>query len=220
MSRVPSLGAVIREWAARAGSVLRVRRSDADLLEELQTHIDMADAEAARTSDSPAHAKRAARIRTGTVAQGLDAMRDQRGLPWLDDVFTDLRIGWRMLAKSPGFVIVAVLTLALGIGANSAMFTVADRLLFQPSPFAHAERLDRIYDVNPKLKLTVNDTTSPSPANFVDWRSQTRSFDDTAAWRTGGSRWQSPEPVGSFLNRCAASMSRLRSSTCSACARR
>jgi predicted permease len=163
--------------------MLRVRRSDADLLEELQAHIELADAEAALTPDSPEKAKRAARVRTGSMAQALDAMRDQRGLPWLDDVFTDLRIGWRMLAKTPGFVIVAVLTLALGIGANTAMFTVADRLLFQPSPFAHAERLYWIYDVNPKLKLTVNDTTSPSPANFVDWRSEARSFDYTAAWR-------------------------------------
>ncbi len=183
MSRVPSLGATIREWAARAGSVLGARRSDADLLEELQTHIDLADAEASQTSDSPGHAKRAARVRTGGMAQALDAMRDQRGLPWMDDLLTDLRIGWRLLARSPGFVIVAVLTLALGIGANTAMFTVADRLLFQPSGFAHAERLYWIYDVNPRLKLTVNDATSPSPANFVDWRSQARSFDDTAAWR-------------------------------------
>jgi len=198
VSRIPSLVAGIREWAARAGSVLGVRRSDADLLEELQAHIDLADAEAARMSDSPGRAKRASRVRTGSMAQALDAMRDQRGLPWMDDFFTDLRIGSRMLAKSPGFVIVAVLTLALGIGATTTMFTVADRLLFQPPLFAHAERLYWIYDVNPTLKITVNDTTSPSPANFVDWRSQARSFDYTAAWRNWWFSVAAPE-AGGFI---------------------
>ena len=95
----------------------------------------------------------------------------------------DLRYAARSLCHSPGFTAVAVLTLALGIGANTAMFTVADALLFRPPPFDHAERLYWIYDVNERLHLTVNDQTPPSPGNFVDWRSQTRSFDYMVAWR-------------------------------------
>jgi hypothetical protein len=81
------------------------------------------------------------------------------------------------------FTTVAVLTLALGIGANAAMFTVADALLLRPPPFDHAERLYWIYDVNERLRLAVNDQTPPSPGNFVDWRSQTRAFDYMVAWR-------------------------------------
>jgi hypothetical protein len=95
----------------------------------------------------------------------------------MDTLRNDLRYAARSLYSSPGFTAVAVLTLALGIGANAAMFTVADALLFRPPPFDHAERLYWVYDVNERLRLTLNDQTPPSPGNFVDWRSQTRSFD-------------------------------------------
>jgi putative ABC transport system permease protein len=101
----------------------------------------------------------------------------------MDTLRNDLHYAARSLYSSPGFTAVAVLTLALGIGANAAMFTVADALLFRPPPFDHAERLYWIYDVNERLRLTLNDQTPPSPGNFVDWRSQTRSFDYMVAWR-------------------------------------
>jgi predicted permease len=113
----------------------------------------------------------------------MEAMRDQRSLPWVEDFLADVRIGCRTFVRSPGFVGVAVLTLALGIGANTAMFTVADRVLFEPPPFRHADRLFWIYEVNPKLGFTLGDTVPPSPANFFDWRQGARSFDRMAAWR-------------------------------------
>jgi putative ABC transport system permease protein len=101
----------------------------------------------------------------------------------VEDLLADLRFGWRMLARHPGFSVVAVLALAVGIGANTAVFTVADALLFRPPPFDHAERLYWIYDVNPTLRLTATDLVPLSPANFVDWRARNRSFDHMAAWR-------------------------------------
>ena len=88
-----------------------------------------------------------------------------------------------MLRRSPGFALAAVFTLALGIGSSTAMFSVADGLLLRPPPFDRAERLYWIYDVNSKLRLTIDDTTPPSPGNFVDWRRQSRAFDYMIAWR-------------------------------------
>src|SRR2546428_13765405 len=110
-------------------------------------------------------------------------MTERKRAPWIADRLTDVSFGWRMLWRSPGFAIAAILTLALGIGANSAMFSVADGLLFRPPPFDHPERVYWIYDVNSTLHLTVDDTVPPSPGNFIDWRRQGRAFDYVIAWR-------------------------------------
>ena len=106
-----------------------------------------------------------------------------RRTPWLSDLFGDLRFGWRILRRSPGFTFAAISTLALAIGANTAMFSVADGLLFRLPPFDGAERLYWIYDVSPKLRLTLDDQVPPSPANFLYWRRESRAFDDLIAWR-------------------------------------
>lgn len=100
-----------------------------------------------------------------------------------EDLVADLRFGWRMLVRHSGFSIVAVLALAIGIGATTTVFTVADALLFRPPPFDHAERLFWIYDVNEELRQTTADTVPLSPANWVDWRARSRSFEHLAAWR-------------------------------------
>src|SRR5919198_1981714 len=86
---------------------------------------------------------------------------------WLIDLLTDLRFGWRMLRRSPGFACAALLTLALGIGANTAMFSVADGLLLRPPPFEHSERMFWIYDVNAKLRLTSADTVPAYSGKFL-----------------------------------------------------
>src|SRR5262249_53258399 len=100
----------------------------------------------------------------------------------LADVQDDLRFGYRMLRRSPGFACTALLPLALGIGATPAMFSVADGLLLRPPPFVHADRLCWIYDVNANLRLTLEDAVPPSPANFLDWRRERRTFDYMVAW--------------------------------------
>jgi putative ABC transport system permease protein len=89
----------------------------------------------------------------------------------------DLRFALRLLRKSPGFTLVAVLTLALGIGANTAIFTVFDALLLKPLPFAKPEQLVRIYNTGPQL-----DKAPISPANFLDWQQQNRVFQEIAAY--------------------------------------
>lgn len=108
----------LREWLVRLKHTLRPRRSDADLEAELRFHAELAAEQRGQTA-------------TGT-AQAMEAMRDQRGLPLLNDLARDLRFGVRMLAANSGFTAVAVVSLAIGIGANCAVFSFADALLLRP----------------------------------------------------------------------------------------
>jgi predicted permease len=132
--------ATLREWATRLWGTLRPSRRDADLEEELRLHLEMA-AEHERRGESTQDAARAAVIRVGSVAHSMEAVRDQRGLRWLDDLTRDLRYGLRALRRNPLFASVAVLTLALGIGANTAIFSIADAVLLRTLPVSHPRDL-------------------------------------------------------------------------------
>ena len=175
--------AVFRECLRRLWGALRRNPADHDLERELRFHLEQAEEELRGKGHSPAEAARLARVRLGGFSQTMEALRDQRGWPWLDDLLTDVRIGVRGLARRPGFTLVAVLTLTLGIGATTAVFTVVDNFLFRPPPFEHVERLMGIRDVNPAQGWTVEDNVPTSPGNFLDWRAQSRSFDHMTAWR-------------------------------------
>ena len=107
-------GAQLREWVSRLWGTLRPSRRDADLEEELRLHLEMATEHERRRANATEDAGRAAAIRLGGVAQGMEAVRDQRGVPWLNDLARDLRYGLRGLRRNPIFASVAVLTLALG----------------------------------------------------------------------------------------------------------
>src|SRR5438552_10858743 len=96
----------------------------------------------------------------------------------LSDLWQDLRYGLRMLAKNRGFAAVAVIALALGIGANSAIFSVVNTVLLRPLPYKNPERLMMVWEENSKQGFP-RDT--PSPANFLDWRDQNHAFESMAA---------------------------------------
>jgi hypothetical protein len=96
---------------------------------------------------------------------------------WEDEMIQDLRYGVRMLLKHPGFTAVAVLSLALGIGANTAIFSVVNAVLLRPLPFAEPERLVSIAETHPELPRA--EVAAP---DFEDWRRQAQSFADMAAW--------------------------------------
>jgi predicted permease len=115
-----------REWLHRLMGTIRPRRRDDELAEELRLHADLA-------------AERGGRV-TGS-SQAMDALRDQRGLPWLDDLGRDIRYGLRTLTRSKGFTATALISLALGIGANAGIFTLLDQVLLRPLPVREAERL-------------------------------------------------------------------------------
>jgi putative ABC transport system permease protein len=124
----------LREWASRLAATCGWGRSDRDLQEELRIHVEMA-AESARRAGEPGDAvARAAAIRHGGITQAVEAQRAQHGLPWLADLGQDLRYGLRVLTRNPGFALVVILSLALGIGANTAIFTVINALMLRPLP--------------------------------------------------------------------------------------
>jgi predicted permease len=107
----------------------------------LRLHLELATEDERRRANSGEGAQRAAAIRSGGMTQAMEAVRDQRGLPWLDDLARDLRYGLRALRRNPMFASVAMLTLALGIGANTAIFSLADAVLLRTLPVSNPRDL-------------------------------------------------------------------------------
>src|SRR5271163_1603207 len=107
------------------------------------------------------------------------------GIGSMTSLGQDIRYGWRVLRKSPGFTAVAVLVLALGIGANTAIFSVVDAVLLRPLPFDQPDRLVQLYHVPPQASFPGITLFPVSPANFLDWRSQAHSFEGMSAYGFG-----------------------------------
>src|SRR6184192_3261755 len=132
----------MRELFNRFRALFRRRRLEKDLDDELRSHLEMAIELNARKGMSPADARREALRSFGGLEQTKEIYRDQRGLPMIETTLQDLRFGLRMLRRSAGFSILAILCLTLGIGANAAVFSWIEGILFRPYPaVAHQERL-------------------------------------------------------------------------------
>jgi predicted permease len=132
---------LLREWAHRIGGPLLRRRSDADLQEELRLHMELAAEDAQRRGDPLHEAQRTARLRSGNALQALDALRDQRGISWAEELMRDVRHGLRTLRRTRSFTAVAVLTLALGTGANAAIYQLLDAIRLRPLPVSAPDQL-------------------------------------------------------------------------------
>jgi putative ABC transport system permease protein len=160
--------------------------SDDDLDRELRTHLEL-EAEDQREAGLSADAARQAAARA--LGNELRIREDVRALSpraALDDLAQDLRYGLRMLRRQPTFTIVAALTLALGIGANTAMFTVVHGVLLQPLPYPRADRLVMLWE-NVNLPSYKNSQNAVAAGNFDDWKTQNTVFDAMAA--VGGRSW-------------------------------
>jgi putative ABC transport system permease protein len=149
-----------------------------DIDEELRAHVEMETEANVARGMSPREARRAAVVSFGNFDSVRDVAYGVRGGGLMETFLQDVRFGARVLAKHRGFTAVAVLTLALGIGANTAIFSVVNELLLRPLPFRDAERLVMLWEVSPNGRR--QNTTSR--ANFVSWREQSTSFEEMAAF--------------------------------------
>src|SRR5215475_12741777 len=138
----------IRGWLARFFGMLNRGRREREFAEELESHLAMHIEDNLRAGMSLEEARRVALVKLGGVTQVQELHREQRGLPMLETLFHDLRFGARMLFRNPGFTSIAVVTLALGIGANTAIFSLADPILIKSLPVKDPSQLVELTDDN------------------------------------------------------------------------
>lgn len=157
----------------------RLNEEDEEFDAELQAHLDLLTEENKRRGMGAEDAALAARLRLGGPTQLRESRREMSGLPVLETFLQDARYAWRMLRKAPGFTFVVVVILALGIGANSTIFSVVNAVLLRPLPYPQADRLVYVNESNPQMGWP---RFSASPANFLDWRDRNRVFSQIVAF--------------------------------------
>jgi predicted permease len=158
------------------------KRRNEELNEEIQGHLELAARENMESGLAPRDAQTAARREFGSIALAEEVTRDMWGGRWFADLLQDVRYGLRMLRKSPGFTAVVVLTLALGIGVNTAIFSVMDATLLQPLPYPNPDRLVMLWGTEPGRRPRMP-FSSP---NFLDFKDRNRVFARMAAFDSAG----------------------------------
>jgi len=165
----------------RLRSLMRGGQADGEVEEELRDHLERQMEENLARGMHPAEARRAALVALGGLEQRKQECREARGVHWLGDFGRDVQYGVRTMVRAPGFTVAALLILALGIGANTAIFSADHAVLFRSLPYRDPDRLVEV------LQKAVDDPGADrmlvAPGNYRDWRADTRAFDAWAAWQ-------------------------------------
>jgi ABC-type antimicrobial peptide transport system permease subunit len=155
-------------------------KQDEDLDEEIQSHLRMAAEDRMDRGETPEQAELSARRELGNQGLIKEATRNMWGWTWLERLLQDLRFSWRMLGKNPGSTFVSVFTLALGVGASTAIFSVVYGVLLRPLPFDKPEQIVRVWEVNDQgRRMAVADP------NFDDLRAQNHTFQSLVRYESG-----------------------------------
>jgi predicted permease len=167
-------------WWSR---LLRRSKMEKDLEKELRFHLDQHEADLIGQGIDPAEARRQARLALGGLDQVQEKCRDVRGTRWLEDLWQDFRYGVRMSLKQPSFTVIVIITLALGIGANTTIFSVINSLLLKSIPFPDADRLALVWGKQTNDPDSRNIVSAP---NYQDWQRQNDVFTNMAIFDSAG----------------------------------
>ncbi len=167
-----------RAWLRRIWSFTDRTRSEREFSDELAAHIEMHVEDNVRAGMSPAEARRQALVKLGGVEQTKEQHRDRRGLPWLETAVHDLRFTLRLMRRNPGFTLVVLSSLAIGIGANTVMFSIVNTLLLRPLPYRDPGQLMFVQAVN----ATNRQVSLTAPPDFYAYRAQNRTLDHLEAF--------------------------------------
>jgi putative ABC transport system permease protein len=162
------------------------RRRDRELAEELDAHLRAHIDDNLDAGMTPEQARCQAALGLGGLETTMEHCRERRGFPMIDSLIRDTRYGMRTLAKAPAFSLAAILILALGIGANTAIFSVVNAVILRPLPLTDSSRVMRIWHTPPQEQFGNRPIFAVSPANYLDWRTQNDVFERMSIY--GGRR--------------------------------
>ena len=182
---MPPFAATWAHFRHFARNLFRRDRVERELTDEIASYLELLIEERVARGMSRHDALQAARLELGRVDHVKEHVRDVRAGAWLDALRQDVRFGVRTLRRRPGFAAVAVLTLGVGMGATTAMFSLIDSVLLKPLPFQESERLVTVWEARPRFNQP---RIEAAPLNYLDWEKQVQAFERLAAY------------VGGFVN--------------------
>ena len=165
----------VRAFFMRVTAVFNKNFRERELQDEFQCHLQLHIDDNVRSGMSPEQARREALLKFGGLETAKESVRENSRALWIETTLQDLHYAFRGLRLNPAFAATAILSLALGVGASVAIFTVADNLLLRPLPYPQASQLVMVYEVNQRRNF---DHNVVSPGNYFDWKAQNSVFED------------------------------------------